>query len=648
MQVQEQMQIKQLIAPLPLLALAAPALAQRVDNNAVTSADDAFGKSVGDSSIGIYNPGDVRGFSPEDAGNIRLEGLYFDKQGFLTGRLQGGNTIHVGISAQGYPFPAPTGIADFELRKAGAKRIAASAINYGPYGGKSIETDISLPLDGDKLGAAIGVGLYRDHEPWGGTPNFFSVGTTLRYAPRAGIEIIPFWMRVRRTSQETQPLIFTSGAFLPKRAPRGPYLGQPWAVGSGFESNYGVVVRADPLGFDVDFGVFHSGSYDDVGYADLLLKTDAAGNVGQRRIVREQGAQRASTSGELRVARAFVEGPRRHTLIASFRGRSQNRRYGGAVLRDYSASRSDVQQVLPEPVGANGPQTRDRVTQTTYGIGYRGQWPGVGELGFGLQKTQYRKRVTDPALGALPETKDSPFLFSATGALNITPALALYAGYTRGLEESPVAPDEALNRNEAPPAIRTEQKEAGVRWTVAKGVTAVAGVFDIQKPYFNLDTASRFRQIGNVRHRGVELSFAGEVAKGLNVVAGGILLDAKLSGEDVARGAIRDTPIGIIKRRFIASLDYQIPWVPGLSIDSDFDSISSIVANKDPANPLAVPPRAVISLGTRYRFKAGRTPVLVRAEIGNLTNTFGWNVFGSGIFVPNGSRRFSLSIAADI
>jgi iron complex outermembrane recepter protein len=624
-QVQDKIMLfKQLILSLPLLALATPALAQRVDNNAVTSADDAFGKSVGDSSIGIYNPGDVRGFSPEDAGNIRLEGLYFDKQGFLTGRLQGGNTIHVGISAQGYPFPAPTGIADFELRKAGAKRIAASAINLGPYGGKSIETDILLPLNGEKLGAAIGVGLYRDHEPWGGTPNFFSVGATLRYAPRAGIEIIPFWMRVRRTSQETEPLIFTSGAFLPKRAPRGPYRGQPWAVGSGFESNYGVVARADPLGFDVRLGLFHSGSYDDVSYADLLFDTDAAGNVGNRRIIREEGAQRASTSGELRVSRAFAEGPRRHTLIASFKGRLQNRRYGGADARDYGLSRSDVQQLLPERFKPNGPQTRDRVTQTTYGIGYRGQWPTVGEISLGVQKTQYRKAVVDPLRGALPVSKDSPFLFSANAALYVTPSLALYGGYTRGLEESPVAPDEALNRNEAPPAIRTEQKEAGLRWTVAKGVTAVAGVFDIEKPYFDLDSAKIFRQIGNVRHRGVELSFAGEVAKGLNVVAGGI------------------------KRRFIASLDYQLPWVPGLSIDSDFDSISSIVANRDPANPLAVPPRAVISLGSRYRFKAGRTPVLVRAEIGNLTNTFGWNVFGSGIFVPNGARRFSLSIAADI
>ena len=630
-----------LFAATSVFALASPALAQRTDNNAVTSAEDAFGKSVGDSAIGIYNPGDVRGFSPSDAGNIRLEGLYFDQQGFLTDRLQGGNTIRVGISAQGYPFPAPTGIADYELRKAGGKRLAAVAVNLGPFGGKSVEADVQLPLDGQRLGTAIGVGLYRDVEPWGGTPEFLSIGATLKYAPRPGIEIIPFWMRVRRTSQETEPLIFTSGPFLPKRAPRGPYLGQPWAQGGGIESNYGLVARADPLGFDVRLGVFRSGSYDDVSYADLLFDTDANGAVGNRVVVRETGGRRTSTSGELRVSRAFDEGARRHTLIASLRGRQQDRRYGGADVQNYGASRSDMQQVLIEKTGPEGPKTSDRVTQTTLGIGYRGQWRGAGELSVGVQKTRYTKRVS-----GLPETKDSPILFSATGAIYVTPSLALYAGYTTGLEESSVAPDEALNRYEAPPAIRTTQKEAGVRWAISKGVTAVVGVFDIEKPYFNLDPAKNFRQLGSVRHRGIELSIAGEIAPGLNLVAGNVFLDAIVSGEEVNRGAIGRRPIGATKRHTIVSLDYRLPWFQPLSLDAAFEGTSDRTANA--INTLVVPTRAVVSLGARYRFKIDRTPVLIRAQVANVTNTFGWNVFGSGIFVPNGSRRFSLSVAADI
>jgi iron complex outermembrane recepter protein len=632
-----------------LLAIATPALAQRTDNNAVTAAEDAFGKSVGDQSIGIYNPDDVRGFSPADAGNLRIEGLYFDQQGFFTDRIQQGSTIRVGISAQGYPFPAPTGIADYELRKAGAKRIAAVALNYGPYGGKSAEIDLQLPLDGERLGIAAGMGLYREVEPHGETPNFFATGVTLRYAPRPGIEIIPFWGRVRVTDEEAQPLIFPSGKFLPKRAPRNVFFGQPWADDTATKINYGIVTRADPLGFDMRFGIFRSISDDDRSQSDLLFGTDQTGRVARRVIVREDGAKSASTSGELRLARTFNDGPRRHTLITSLRARQQDRRYGGAKVIELGTSYNDRPDVRPDQATVNGPQTKDQVTQTTLGIGYRGQWRGIGELGLGVQKTQYRKRVTDPnAAVPLPETKDSPFLLSATGALYLGKSLAVYAGYTRGLEESPVAPNEATNRNEAPPAIRTEQKEAGLRWTVSKGVTAVAGVFDISKPYFNLDTADRFRQLGQVRHRGVELSLAGEVAPGLNMVAGAVFLDAKLSGEDVASGAIGAKPIGVIGRRVLISLDYRLPWHQPLSLDSTFEATGNRIASDDPVSPLLIPARAVISIGARYRLKVDRTPVLIRAQVGNVTNTFGWNVFGSGIFVPNGARRFSMSVAADI
>jgi iron complex outermembrane recepter protein len=40
--------------------------------------------------------------------------------------------------------------------------------------------------------------------------------------------------------------------------------------------------------------------------------------------------------------------------------------------------------------------------------------------------------------------------------------------------------------------------------------------------------------------------------------------------------------------------------------------------------------------------------MLIRANVDNLFNTFGWNVGGSGFFVPNGARRYSLSLSADL
>lgn len=52
----------------------------------MTSADDAFGTAVGLQNVGLYSETDARGFNPQQAGNLRIEGLYFDQQTWVTSR----------------------------------------------------------------------------------------------------------------------------------------------------------------------------------------------------------------------------------------------------------------------------------------------------------------------------------------------------------------------------------------------------------------------------------------------------------------------------------------------------------------------------------------------------------------------------------
>ena len=632
---------------LPLLALtAAPALAQRTDDNAVTQSDDAFGKTVGDEQIGLYNPGDVRGFSPVDAGNVRIEGLFFDQQAGLTDRLIEGSTIRVGISAQGYPFPAPTGIVDYELRRPGAKPLASVALNYGPFGGRSAEFDAKLPIDGERLGIALGAGYFQEVQPFHNSSNVFASGILGHYRPREGVEIIPFWSLIDIGDEESPSLIFTSGPFLPKRIRRDIFVGQKFSDFGGQVQNYGVVAKGDPFGFDLRLGVFRSFLDVREDHADLLFDTDRAGRVGSRQVVVDGGNRFASTSGELRIARTFKDGPRRHTLIASLRARDQARRFGGAAIANLGVSEIGVQDFRAEPVLAIGPKTRDGVRQYTAGIGYQGRWAKLGEISLGVQKTDYRKETIDPDPTIIfPVTRSRPLLLSAAAAAYLSDKIALYGGYTRGLEESPVAPFEAVNRNEAPPAIRTEQKDVGVRIKIGKKVTAVAGLFDVSKPYFNLDATSRFRQLGAVRNRGIEFSLAGEIASGLSIVVGNVLLDAKVSGDEVRRGVIGKTPVGTFVRNTNINLDYQIPGVNGLSVNAAVIATSDRTANA--ANTLVVPARAILNLGARYKFKVYKVPALLRFNVTNLTNSFGYNVTGSGAFIVNGARRYALTLAAD-
>ncbi len=83
----------------------------------------------------MYNPSGVRGFSPQAAGNVRIDGLYFDQQGALSNRVIEGSVIRVGVTEIGYAFPAPTGIVDYELRHPGDGTPSATIIVRVPESG---------------------------------------------------------------------------------------------------------------------------------------------------------------------------------------------------------------------------------------------------------------------------------------------------------------------------------------------------------------------------------------------------------------------------------------------------------------------------------------------------------------------------------
>jgi iron complex outermembrane receptor protein len=620
------------------------AFAQRTTDNATTQSRDAFGKKVGDEQIGIYNPFDVRGFSAVDAGNTRIEGLYFQQQAGPTDRLIEGSTMRVGISAQGYPFPAPTGIADYALRKPGDKRLLSVVARAGPYDATVGQLDLSVPIDGSRLGVQAGVGYYNDNQHFGGTPHYLSMAVTPVWRPSEGVEIIPFWSSIKTSSQEAQTLVFTAGDYRPPRVERKAFVGQPWATYEGTNWNTGIIAKAPVLGFDVAAGLFRSVSHDEQNVIDLLLGVTPDGKAADRLTIADQGNVFAATSGEVRVSRDFDEGKRRHTFIATVRGRDQRRRYGGSDAVSLGPTVWGEADFVPRPDFVFGDKTRDHVQQMTVGVGYQLKWLSVGEFGIGVQKTDYRKSVVTPD-GALPVSKDSPWLLNANVAVELTDSVAIYGSYSRGLEESPVAPDIAVNRNDAPPAIKTEQKDAGVRWQIATNFSAIAGVFEITKPYFNLDAANSFRTLGELRHRGLELSVAGTVVTGLNVVAGTVFLDADVLGEEVQSGKIGGKAVASIERHSIASVDYRFPDSP-FSVDAFFEETGKRIANA--ANTVFVPPRAVLALGGRYRFKLGKSNALLRAQVGNVFNNYGYGVGGSGFYVYNQPRRYSLTFTADI
>ncbi|HEY0013292.1 MAG TPA: TonB-dependent receptor [Allosphingosinicella sp.] len=630
------------VALAALLANADTASAQRAGENAVASAQDAFGTSVGNERVGLYFPQSARGFSPIQAGNVRINGMYIDYQADLADRLVSGSNVRVGLTAQGYPFPAPTGVADFALRLPGSEAVASTVVGIGPFGGPRAEVDAQLPVTGT-LGISGGVGLADAENAYGGDQRIFSAAAIGRWRPTDDLEIIPFWSMKREKGAQPLPAIFTAGAYLPPRIERRRYFGPQWAQNEGLDVNYGLLATVGLGDWTLRGGAFRAIAHDFRNFSVFFRNATPEGEA-DRTVIAEQARRFASTSGELRLTRQAIEGDRLHQLHLMTRGRIRDRRYGGSQSFNFGPGRIDEPIDSPEPELVLGAQTTDRVRQLTGGIGYEGRWRGVGELSLGIQRTFYEKETVRPS-GPLPVSQSSPWLFNGTVSIMAGDDLVFYAGYTKGLEESPVAPDIAVNRGDAPPAIITEQMDAGFRYAITDSLRLVAGVFDVRKPYYALDPGFLFRELGVVRNRGIEVSLAGQITPRLSVVLGGVFLDSSVSGDQVDLGLIGRRPVGSIGRTVTGALNWNLPWIEGLSADLTYESTSDRIANA--ANSFVIPARHVFSLGSRYRFNLEGRPATFRAQVASANNAYGFSHVGEG-FYYNPPRRLQISLTVDM
>lgn len=616
----------------------------RSDENAVRQAEDAFGTSVGRETIGLYNAASVRGFSPIAAGNARIEGLYFDQVWTLSPRIRRSTTIRVGMSAQGYPFPAPTGIVDYSFRKPGSTAKLSVQLGGDSFGASYIDVDTELPLNARTLSMGIGGSVLNSEYANGTDARYRNAALTLRWTPNPEFEIVPFWHRSEGFDDEEGPVYVPRGATLPPRVARRRFQGPDWADYRGSAINYGALatLRAG-AGWTWRAGVFRS-MYDDQRSFTHLLTNVTSDGAAQRILIADPPTLTASTSGELRATRAVAEGPRLHTVHLSVRARERKRHYDGSQVIDLGPATIGAPYLGAEPAYRFSEQTRDRTRQWSGGLAYDGRWRDIGEVGFSVQKSDYRKHLDKPTL--LPVTaSDKPWLYNVSAAVYLSARLAAFGGFTRGLEESGVAPENAANRNGLLPAIRTTQADLGLRYALASDIKLVAAVFDVRKPYFNFDGGARYSQLGEVRNQGLELSLAGRLTPRLNVVAGAVLSRPRATGEGVRLGRVGARPVGLAKRNIELNLDWRTPWLDALSLDMTASHSGAVTATVD--NRVAIPARTLVALSGRYRFSLLERPATLRVAVNNLFDVYGYELKGAGAYDVIAGRLASAYLSVD-
>jgi iron complex outermembrane receptor protein len=639
------------VAAIAVLLHVAAARAQHAADNPVASAEDAFGLTLGLETIGMYSPGQVRGFSPQAAGNVRIDGLYFDQQGALSNRVIEGSTIRVGISEIGYAFPAPTGIVDYNLRHAGDGTPGATIIaNAGPYDARGISIDGSVPLAGKELLLPMGVSTQVSTQtPFGTYPGYTSTitsaGATPQWSPndKVTVRALLDWQQTRDAT--TFPLFFTAGHFLPSPIYRG-YLGENWARGRSLTENLGGLVVAQlSREWSLAAGLFHSTSDNPVSFADLYTNIQPTGG-SEHLVVGYPDQSAASTSAEARLKGRFRAGDWHHELIFVARGRDVLAHYGGDDAVDVGPATIGTNLQVPEPTFLYSMRTNDRTELWSIGSAYHVGWRERADLEIGLQEENYRKDVASPGTVETSVT-DHPLRAYGNSAFALTPQLTLYAGYTQGLEDSGVAPSSAENRGAVLPASRTWQVDSGLRYAVTPRLKVIAGVYELQKPYFNPDTRGIDRELGTQQAKGFELSISGQQIAHFDINAGILAAKVNIAGPDLAAEGVGPVALGQPRLQYVANVNYTVPCWSAASLDLAAVHFGSEPATVD--NGVYSPAVTTLNLGARYKFSVLSKNSTLRLQIQNVTDSSWWtNVYTPGLFQWPGPRTVFAYLTTDL
>ncbi len=215
----------------------------------MAEAIDAFGLSVvWREAIGLYSATNARVASVRCRPvNLRIDGLYFDQvssSAVLPVRIVRSEAVHVGIAAQGYLFPAPTGVVDYRLRTPGNEDVASILVGNATYGEDYGEVDFQAPLVRDVLTMGGGVGYTRNNAyDYAHQSVEWTGGWIARWQPAESLVITPFWgMTNHKEYGEKSADAFIDDSGYP-RYRQVSLQGEPWAYWSAIYDTLGTTAR---------------------------------------------------------------------------------------------------------------------------------------------------------------------------------------------------------------------------------------------------------------------------------------------------------------------------------------------------------------------------------------------------------------------
>ena len=617
------------ISGIPLtLAIAVPAAAQ---DNALSSAADAFGERAGIEQSGLYTESQVRGFDLNDSGAYRIDDAYFSRGGALDDTVLSGVSVRVGVNAARLPYPAPSGVVNYRLREAGAANELRLGAGFRDFGTRVVQSDVSLREGAVSLAGGFVWNPVRQYAQ-GYKGSGFSAGAVIAWNVAPGHRLRAFASVNDRQYDGDYAVVPTAQAVPPNLKKLHQY-SPDWARTAATTTNLGLLYRGDPYGFRLEASAFRS--IFAIHNGDMtLIASDAEGNASATTLRSPARDYRFANTGEMRLGRGFDTGDFEHDIVLSVRGRHTKTELASSLripLGDFDLATGDPPDV-PERTWS-GTRGEDIVKQYTASAGYALTWRDRGQLRLAAHRTRYDKSVRSPS-GVRSERVNETTNYNLSAVVNLTDRLALFGSWVTGLEESGSAPATATNREEVLPPVEAEQFELGARYAISSRLTLIGALFQVAKPTQGLLGDGSYGLVGKVRHRGLEGSIAGQLNDVTKAVVGIVAFQSRVTGPLVDAGAVGSHAPGISQLVINANVERRLS--DGLSVDATLSHYGERWANT--ANSFKAPAVTTLGIGARGRFSLAGRPAELRVLASNLAGAEGYLVAPSGLLSPIAPR----------
>lgn len=607
------------------------------DGRAIDQASDAFGIRVGVEQIGLYNESQVRSFNLQDTGNFRVNGAYFAKTGGLVDSILSGVVTRVGLNALDSDFASPSGVVEYRLRSPFDMAPLQLEVSRREHGGLFLEAAGAYATEDGRLGGLIGGQINETVTSSGLNIRYERLGALAEWRPAEGMSLIGFgslnifdlggFYGVQVTGDRAPPAMRHPGRYVP--------------VGSdhdGRDINLGLLGTTRLRG-DLEASGSVIYSWLELDRADFTLLSVDENGLGLARTTSNRPRLNEAWSGSAALSWRHAPGRRAY---AEIRARSTSSAFSPAASFDMGPF--DLSQGLsgsipdaPPPL----PRTFDETEQLTAGLGYEATL-GRLRLKGRVMKTAYERHVSAPDQ-PVRSSDQSPWLYDLSAVLAINPSWTAFASATRGLEDSGVAPGNAANRDEILPVALANQQELGVRGRLTDRLTLIGSLFSIDKPAAGFDANNVYSMVGELRHRGAELSLVGHLTPELRVVAGAVYLEARRSGEPVDNGVWSAEATGVPDVQAMLGLTYAAPWAPGLSFDGQVNySSARRLRSRD---ELRTPDLTTVDVGFRYAFEVADKNLTLRGRVLNLFDEDQWTASRSEAIDRPARRGARISLA---